>query len=103
MTKIIRTKTSAEGGITAAEKRQMDAITQEWIGIAMRTDPIDPAKITPAIHALYAAADLPAPDARAPFAPRSREAIAAWALTKTRRQLNALAVARDIPLFALAK
>ena len=61
MTKIIRTKTSAEGGITAAEKRQMDAITQEWIGIAMRTDPIDPAKITPAIHALYAAADLPAP------------------------------------------
>ena len=53
--------------------------------------------------ALFAAADLPAPDARAPFAPRSREAIAAWALTKTRRQLNALAVARDIPLFALAK
>ena len=52
---------------------------------------------------LFAAADLPPPDARAPFAPQTRDAIAAWALTKTRRQLNALAVARDIPLFALAK
>ena len=52
---------------------------------------------------LFAAAGLPPPDARAPFAPPAREAIAAWALTKTRRQLDALAVARDIPLFALAK
>ena len=51
---------------------------------------------------LFAAAGLPPPDARAPFAPPAREAIAAWALTKTRRQLDALAVARDIPLCTLS-
>ena len=53
--------------------------------------------------ALFAAAGLPAPDLRAPFAPQAREAIAAWALTKTRRQLDALAVAKDIPLHTLPK
>ncbi|MDO5692403.1 MAG: CaiB/BaiF CoA-transferase family protein [Pseudomonadota bacterium] len=54
-------------------------------------------------RALFAAAGLPEPDMRAPFAPQAREAIAAWALTKTRRQLAALAAANDIPLHTLPK
>lgn len=61
MAKIIRTPTRAEGGITPEEKVAMDAIAQKWIGIAMRTDPIEPDKIVPAIHALYAAAGLKHP------------------------------------------
>lgn len=47
-------------------------------------------------------AGLPRPDARTPFAPAAREAIAAWAAGKTRRQLDALATAHDIPLYTLA-
>ncbi len=54
-------------------------------------------------RALFAAAGLPEPDLRAPFAPTAREAIAAWALTKTRRQLDALAQTHDIPLHTLPK
>ena len=54
-------------------------------------------------RALFQVAGLPPPDARAPFAPQSHEAIAAWALTKTRRQLDALALAHDIPLYTLAR
>ena len=54
-------------------------------------------------RALFAAAGLPEPDMRAPFAPQAHEAIAAWALTKTRRQLDALAAANDIPLHTLSK
>ena len=61
MSKIVRTKTRAKGGITPGEKARMDLIAQKWIGIAMRTDPIDPDKITPAIHALYATAGLKKP------------------------------------------
>lgn len=53
--------------------------------------------------ALFKAAGLPAPDLRAPYAPQAREAIAAWALGKARRQLDALAVANDIPLYTLSK
>jgi crotonobetainyl-CoA:carnitine CoA-transferase CaiB-like acyl-CoA transferase len=53
--------------------------------------------------ALFEAVGLPPPDARTPFAPQAREAIAAWALGKTRRQLDALATARDIPLHTLPK
>ena len=60
MTKIIRTPTKATGGITPEERAKMDAVAQEWIGIAMRTDPIDPEKIVPAITALYAKAGLKA-------------------------------------------
>ncbi|MHB1707605.1 MAG: DUF6745 domain-containing protein [Acidithiobacillus sp.] len=60
-TKIIRTPTRAEGGITAEEKMKMDVIAKEWIDIAMRTDPIEPDKIVPAIEALYAAANLKKP------------------------------------------
>ena len=54
-------------------------------------------------RALFAVAGLPEPDMRAPFAPQAREAIAAWALTKTRRQLDALAAANDIPLHTLPR
>ena len=54
-------------------------------------------------RALFAAAGLPPPDARAPFAPQAREAIAAWALSKTRKQLDALAAQHDIPLHTLSK
>ena len=61
MSKIVRTKTRAKGGITPGEKARMDLIAQKWIGIAMQTDPIDPDKITPAIHALYATAGLKKP------------------------------------------
>ena len=61
MAKIIRTPTRAEGGITPEEKVAMDAIAQRWIGIAMRTDPIEPDKIVSAIHALYAVAGLKQP------------------------------------------
>src|ERR1700684_2192246 len=39
----------------------MDAISREWIDIAMRTTPIDRSKITTAIHALYASVGKKAP------------------------------------------
>ena len=54
-------------------------------------------------RALFAAAGLPEPDARAPFAPQTRTALAAWVAGKTRQQLDALAAAHDIPLFTLPK
>ena len=54
-------------------------------------------------RALFAVAGLPEPDLRAPFAPQAREAIAAWALGKTRRQLDTLARQHDIPLHTLSK
>ncbi len=53
-------------------------------------------------RALFEVAGLPPPDVRAPFAPQSRAAIAAWALTQTRAQLDELARAHDIPLYTLA-
>jgi len=59
--KIVRTPTRAEGGITPEEKAKMDIIAQDWINVAMRTDPIEPEKIVPALEALYAAADLKKP------------------------------------------
>ena len=61
MTKIIRTKTKATGGVTPEEKTKLDAVAKEWIDIAMRTDPIEPDKIIPAIEGLYAAANLKKP------------------------------------------
>src|SRR3990167_2199116 len=61
MTKIVRTPTKATGGITADEKVRLEAHVTLWIKRAMRTDPIDPAKIVPAIEGLYAAANLPRP------------------------------------------
>ena len=60
-TKIVRTPTRAEGGITPDEKRAMEAIAQKWIARAFRTDPIERDKITDAIVRLYAAAGLQPP------------------------------------------
>ncbi len=54
-------------------------------------------------RALFAVAGLPAPDMRAPFAPESRQGIAAWAAGKTRKQLDRLAAKHDIPLYTLQK
>ena len=61
MNKIIRTPTSARGGLTPEEQEQMKAHTAMWIARAMRTEPICPDKIVPAIKALYAAANLKDP------------------------------------------
>ena len=61
MTKIIRTKTKAYGGITAKEKALMDKHSQLWISRAMRTAPIEPDKIIPAIEGIYDVAGLKKP------------------------------------------
>ena len=61
MMTVIRTKTRAEGGLTADEKLRMAEVSAFWTKNALRTDPADPAKLVPAIKALYAAADLPEP------------------------------------------
>ena len=61
MSKIIRTPTMAKGGITAKERAQMEAHARLWIERAMRTDPIEPDKIIPAITGLYKAAGLKEP------------------------------------------
>ena len=53
--------------------------------------------------ALFKAVGLPTPDRRAPFTPQAHDTVAAWALTKTRRQLDALARVADIPLYTLPK
>jgi hypothetical protein len=58
---IIRTKTKASGGITEREKVLMDEHARLWISRAMRTNPIEPEKIMPAIKSLYAAAGLKKP------------------------------------------
>ena len=59
--KIIRRPDRAEGGITAEEKLRMDDHAKLWISRALRTEPIEPDKIVPAIKALYAAAGLKEP------------------------------------------
>lgn len=59
--KIVRTPTKVTGGITPKEKIALDAHAQLWIKRAMRTDPIEPDKIIPAIEGLYAAAGLKKP------------------------------------------
>ncbi len=51
--------------------------------------------------ALCTAAGLPASDIRTMLAPATREAIAAFLKTQTRKQLDALAVQQDIPLHTL--
>ena len=61
MTKIVRTPKKLAGGITPEEKVRLDAHAQLWIKRAMRTDPIEPSKIIPAIEGLYAAAGLKKP------------------------------------------
>ena len=57
----IRTPTRAAGAVTEEEKAKMALVAQKWIAIALRTEPIEPEKITPAIKRLYAAADLAEP------------------------------------------
>lgn len=61
MNKIVRSKTKATGGITPEEKDKLGIVAQKWIDIAMRTAPIEPDKIGPAIKGLYAAAGLKEP------------------------------------------
>jgi hypothetical protein len=61
MTKMIRTKTKATGGITAEEKAKMDEIAAFWTANAFRTDPVDPDRLTSAIKRLYAVAGLKEP------------------------------------------
>src|SRR5260221_13332888 len=61
MAKIVRTPTRAEGGITPEEKARLDAHAQLWIKRIMRTTPIEPDKIVPAIEELYAVAGLKKP------------------------------------------
>mgnify|MGYP001018559786 CR=1 FL=1 len=58
---VVRTKTKATGGITPEEKVKLGAVAQEWIGIAMRTESIEPDKIAPAIEGIYEAANLKKP------------------------------------------
>ena len=57
----VRTPTRAAGGVTEEEKVKMAVVAQKWIAIALRTEPIEPDKIVPAIKRLYAAADLADP------------------------------------------
>lgn len=52
--------------------------------------------------ALGAAVGLKSANIMAMFAPETHQAVAAFMLTQTRKQLDALAVAKDIPLFTLA-
>lgn len=52
--------------------------------------------------ALCAAAGVAASDVRAMFAPATHKAVAAFLRTQTRRQLDQLAVEKDIPLHTLA-
>ena len=61
MSKIIRTPNEATGGITLEEKAAMDAHAELWIKRALRTEPIEPKKIIPAIEGIYAAAGLKRP------------------------------------------
>jgi hypothetical protein len=58
---IVRTSSRAEGGITPEEKSRMDEHTKLWISRIMRTDPIEPDKIIPAIERLYEVSDLNKP------------------------------------------
>ncbi|MDE2106646.1 MAG: hypothetical protein KGL39_56040 [Patescibacteria group bacterium] len=61
MSKIVRTPNRVEGGLTEQEKEAMRKHFEKWIAIAMRTDPIEPEKIVPAIKSLYEAAGLKEP------------------------------------------
>src|SRR4030067_2428343 len=60
---IIRPPDFAGGWITADEKARWDAHAELWISREMRTSPIDPAAITPAIRGLYEVAGLKPPRA----------------------------------------
>jgi tellurite resistance protein len=57
MSKIIRTPTRADGGITEEEREKMAAHVKLWTKRAFRTEPIEPDVISSAIRGIYAAAD----------------------------------------------
>jgi hypothetical protein len=59
--KIVREKTKATGGITAAEKLALDAHAKKWIANAMSTEPVDRGRLVSAMKSLYAAAGLKEP------------------------------------------
>lgn len=61
MAGIVRTPLRAEGGLTEGERSRMAAHADLWIERIMRTDPIDPAVIVPAIKGLYGVAGLGEP------------------------------------------
>jgi hypothetical protein len=58
---IARTKFKACGGITARKRKLLAKHAQRWINVALRTAPIEPDKIVPAIEGLYRVAGLPRP------------------------------------------
>jgi hypothetical protein len=59
--KIVRRPDFAGGGITDEEREQLAAHTAMWIKRVMRTDPIEPDKITSAIKDLYRVSELKEP------------------------------------------
>ena len=58
---IVRLPHMASGGITEREKLLMDEHSKLWISRSLRTQPIEPGKIIPAIENLYKAAGLKKP------------------------------------------
>src|SRR3990167_5079609 len=60
-TKIVRRPDRIEGGITAEEAVLLKEHADLWISRILRTAPIEPEKIIPAIEALYAVAGLARP------------------------------------------
>ena len=61
MATIIRTPTSARGGITEKERAQMEEHTKMWIANALSTEPVDEGALVPAVKRLYVAAGLSEP------------------------------------------
>ena len=61
MSKIIRTKTKAAGGITAEEKVRLDEHAALWTKRILRTEPISVSDITKAIQDLYRVSGLKEP------------------------------------------
>lgn len=57
MTRMIRTPTRADGGITEEEREKMAEHVKLWIKRAFRTEPIEPDVVSNAIRDIYAAAD----------------------------------------------
>ena len=102
MTKIIRTKTRAEGGITPEEKIKLDEHAKKWIDIIMRTEPINPEKIIPAIKKLYEVSGLKEPRViivPSPFIGRLASGLAASILYLRKNGIPATFGATDAATF----
>ena len=87
MSKIIRTKTRAEGGITEEEKIKLAQHTEKWIANAYQTGRTDKVALTQAIKNLYKVSGLKEPRVvivPSPFVGRLASGIAAavWYLRK---------------------